>query len=176
MANTSTQGTGHAASGPAPGRDLLGIYLNDHLAGATGGVQLVRRAARNHRGQPSGVALARLAREVAEDRKALVGLMHALGVPRRGYKIVAGWLGERAGRLKANGRLRERSPLSSVVELEGIRLGIEGKAALWRTLRLVAADYRLDAARVDELQRRAEGQIDEVEAMRQRAVKDSFRV
>jgi hypothetical protein len=154
--------------------ELLGIYLNDHLAGATGGVQLVRRTARNHRGHPSGAALARLAREVAEDRKALLGLMRALGVPRRGYKVVAGWLGERAGRLKANGRLRERSPLSSVVELEGIRLGIEGKAAVWRSLRLLAGDYRIDPERLDELLRRADAQIDEVEALRLRAVKDCF--
>jgi hypothetical protein len=30
------------------GHDLLGIYLNDHLAGATGGLELARRMAASH--------------------------------------------------------------------------------------------------------------------------------
>jgi hypothetical protein len=32
--------------------------------------------------------------------------------------VCAGWIGEKAGRLKLNGRLRSRSPLSSLEELE----------------------------------------------------------
>ncbi|HEY5356166.1 MAG TPA: hypothetical protein VIJ82_00465 [Streptosporangiaceae bacterium] len=55
--------------------------------------------------------------------------MHLLGIPVRTYKVYAGWLAEKAGRLKFNGRLRARSPLSNLVELELLRLGVEGKAA-----------------------------------------------
>ncbi|MGV9847844.1 hypothetical protein ACWDWU_03430 [Streptomyces sp. NPDC003442] len=36
--------------------------------------------------------------------------------------------GEKAGRLKPNGRLRRRSGLSTVLELESPRIGVEGKA------------------------------------------------
>jgi hypothetical protein len=36
---------------------LLEIYLGDHLAAATAGVELVRRAARNNAGNDYGAAL-----------------------------------------------------------------------------------------------------------------------
>ncbi len=58
----------------------------------------------------------------------------------------------REGRLKPNGYLLTRSPLSSLEELELLRLGVEGKAAGWRTLRTLAdRDRRLDSVRLDEL-------------------------
>ena len=41
----------------------------------------------------------------------------------------------RSGRLKPNGQLTGYSPLSRVVELEGLALGITGKLALWKALR-----------------------------------------
>ena len=64
--------------------------------------------------------------------------MASLGVTVRAYKVGAGWIGEKAGRLKLNGRLLTRSPVSDLEELELLRLGVEGKAAGWRTLRTLA--------------------------------------
>jgi hypothetical protein len=49
----------------AGGPDLLGIYLNDHLAGATGGTQLARRAAGGAGGTAASGDLRRFAAEVA---------------------------------------------------------------------------------------------------------------
>jgi hypothetical protein len=96
--------------------------------------------------------------------------MHLLGIPVRTYKVYAGWLAEKAGRLKFNGRLRARSPLSNLVELELLRLGVEGKAAGWRTLRVRAdKDARLDAGRLDALISRARRQADLLEDLRVRA-------
>src|SRR6201996_9794088 len=117
--------------------ELTGISLNAHLAGATAGTALAQRAAR---GQDGGdqATLQRLAGEINADRRALLEIMALLGVPVRHYKTAAAWLGERAGRLKPNGRLRTRSPLSSLEELELLRLGVEGKAAGWRTPRELA--------------------------------------
>jgi len=154
---------------------LLGIYLNDHLAGATGGAALARRLADAERNRPGGEVLARLAAEVEEDRAALLQVMAALDVPVRRYKVVAAWVAERVGRVKPNGHLVSRSPLSRVVELEGMRLGVEGKAACWRTLRVRAdRDQRLDAARLDALLTRAATQIDELERLRGRAAAEAF--
>ena len=56
-------------------------------------------------------------------------MMKALGVPVRAYKPGFAWLGEKAARLKLNGRLLARSPLSSLEEVEMLRLGVEGNAA-----------------------------------------------
>jgi len=146
---------------------LLGIYLNDHLAGATAGTALAHRIARTHQDQGDGSRLRRLAAEVAQDRAALLDIMTALGIPVRAYKVAAAWAGEKAGRLKFNGHLFTRSPLSFLVELEMMRLGVEGKAAGWRTLRTLAdTDNRLDPARLDELIARAARQSKVLEDLR----------
>jgi hypothetical protein len=153
-----------------PRTELIGIYLNDHLAGATAGTELAHRIARTHDEVADQATLQRLAGEINADRRALLEIMALLGVPVRHYKTTAAWLGERVGRLKFNGRLRARSPLSSLEELELLRLGVEGKAAGWRTLReLAAADPRLSAAWLDELLDRARAQADQLEDLRVRA-------
>ncbi len=97
---------------------MLGIYLNDHLAGATAGTELAHRMARSHGdGEDSG-RLRRLAAEIGQDRAALLDIMTALGIKVRRYKVCAAWIGEKAGRVKFNGRLFTRSPLSELEELE----------------------------------------------------------
>ncbi|GAB3886817.1 hypothetical protein GCM10029964_051730 [Kibdelosporangium lantanae] len=154
---------------------LLGIYLNDHLAGAVAGTDLARRLAATENDWAGGDVLRRLADEIAADCRSLRDIMAALDVPVRRYKVVAGWAAEKVGRLKFNGRLLRRSVSSRVVELEVMRLGVEGKAAGWRTLRARAAvDSRLDAGRIDELIDRARGQIEVLEELRVRAAVDAF--
>ena len=146
---------------------MLGIYLNDHLAGATAGTELAHRTARSYRDGNKGATPRRLAAEIAQDRAALLDIMAALGVKVRRYKVGAAWIGEKAGRLKFNGRLFARSPLSNLEELEMLRLGVEGKAAGWRTLRTLAdTDTRLDPGRLDELISRARRQADLFEDLR----------
>jgi hypothetical protein len=157
--------------GTGPSRhDQLGVYLNDHLAGATAGSELAHRMARSHRGQEDSDPLSRLAAEIAHDRSALLAIMSSLGITVRAYKVGVAWIGEKAGRLKFNGRLLARSPLSDLEELELLRLGVEGKAAGWRTLRTLAdTDTRLDAGRLDELISRASSQTGQIEELRVRA-------
>jgi hypothetical protein len=159
-----------AAATRQSGYHLLGIYLNDHLAGATAGVELARRLAASRRSPSPGDDMQRLAAEIAADRAALIEMMAALSIPVRSYKVYAAWIGEKAGRLKFNGHLLTRSPLSNLEELELLRLGVEGKAAGWRTLRILAdQDEHLDSARLDELISRARRQADLLEECRVRA-------
>jgi hypothetical protein len=149
---------------------MVGIYLNDHLAGATAGTELAHRMAQSHKDQEEGSDLMGLAAEIGRDRAALLDMMASLGVTVRGYKVGAGWIGEKAGRLKLNGRLLARSPVSDLEELELLRLGVEGKVAGWRTLRIQAdTDRRLDARRLDELISRANSQAARIEELRVRA-------
>ncbi len=160
-------GSGKFAGTTRSGLDLLGVYLNDHLAGATGGSELARRAARSASGTAAGGVLQRFASDVEQDRLALLEVMATLNVPVRAYKVYAAWVGEKAARLKLNGYLLSRSPLSSLEELEMLRLGVEGKAAGWRTMRVLAdKDTRLDADRLDELIVRAGRQADQLEELR----------
>jgi hypothetical protein len=161
-----TAGAGHS---DVPGPALLGIYLNDHLAGATLGTELASRIAGAHRETDESEAYERFATEVAEDRATLLEIMAALEVPVRQYKVALGWVAEKAARLKLNGHLFTRSPLSSLEEVEIMRLGVEGKLAAWRTLQVMAGrDDRLDPARLDDLVRRAGEQIAMLEELRVR--------
>jgi hypothetical protein len=149
-------------------QDLLGVYLNDHLAGSTVAMNLARRmAASAEPGSERATVLNRLATEIIEDRSALLRIMAALGIQVRGYKVLAAWVGERAGRLKLNGYLLTRSPLSDLEETEFLRLGVAGKTAGWQTLRQLAdRDSRLDAGHLDELIIRADHQAGVLESLR----------
>lgn len=139
-------------------QDLLAIYLNDHLGAATGGVELIRRAAGSHDGE-RGHELTRLADEIAEDRESLRDLMKRLDVGESPVKKAAGWLGEKAGRLAPNGHLVTRSPLSDVLEIEMMRAGTAARIAGLQVLLAVAAeDDRIDRDEVERLIDRAQDQ------------------
>jgi carbon monoxide dehydrogenase subunit G len=137
--------------------ELLSIYLNDHLTGAMAGTELARRISRTH------PELRVLADDIEADRKELLDFMRQAGVESRPHKEALGWLTEKAGRLKLNGRVLGRSPLSDVIELETLRVGIEGKIALWRTLRKLNS---FDDTRLERLAHRAESQAELVDRYR----------
>lgn len=156
-------------------RKLLAVYLNDHLAGATGGSALAQRLARNHRGTEFEGPTSQLADQIAEDRKALLQMMSALGIQPRPVRQVLATVAERVARLKPNGTLVRRSPLSNVIEFEAMRLGVEGKIDGWQALRRVAdQEPRLDAGRLDELLERAGRQSDTLQDLRLRAAAAAF--
>ena len=158
-------------------KHLLAIYLNDHLAGAKGGVELCRRLLGSNRDEPDlGEVLAELCAEVEADRETLERLMQRLGIRRDPIKPVLAWAAEKLGRLKLNGRLIGPAPLSSVVELEGLITGVSGKLALWSALKQIAPrEPRLDEARIDELADRARRQLDELRDWHRRTADEALR-
>src|ERR671933_2789202 len=145
----------------------LAVYLNDHLAGATVGVELAKRAASSNEGNDYGAELSELAHEIAEDRASLVRIMERFDVKEDRLKTTGAYIAEKVGRLKPNAQLTGYSPLSRVVELEGLALGVAGKLSLWRALLEVAdGDDRLDREELGVLLERAETQQRELEAHR----------
>jgi hypothetical protein len=142
---------------------FLAIYLNDHLAGATLGVELARRLRSSNRGDPEmGEPLAQICAEVEADRDTLVQLMTHLDVSRDQVKPLLAKAAERLGRLKLNGRLLGYSPLSRVLELEVLSGLVGGKLGLWNALEqsfgepLEGFDFHALAARADSQGRRLE--------------------
>src|SRR5215212_954736 len=110
----------------------LPIYLNDHYAGSTLGSELAKRAAKNNDGNADfGPPLARLATEIDQDRGDLRRIMARLDVSEDRIKAALFWVGEKVGRLKPNGELLQFSPLSRLVEIEGLITGVGGKHSLW---------------------------------------------
>jgi hypothetical protein len=170
VARNRAEGAVARARTPQSRQDLLAIYLNDHLAGANGGVELARRMTVWYPVPGQQATLERLAADITQDRQTLLDLMAVLGMPVRRYKVGVAWAAEKAARLKLNGSLLSRSPLSNLEELEMLRLGVEGKAAGWRTLReLAKVDDRLKPGTLDGLITRAREQADLLEELRVKA-------
>lgn len=156
-------------------RRLLGIYLNDHLAGSAVGRSLAGRISKSHGSEAARREGARLVSEIDDERRALVAMVGRLGLrPKRARQMAAPLL-ERLGRLKLNGSLLKRSPLSDLVELEGMSLGVNGKLRMWQALRVIApSEGALDEAELDRYIGQAEAQIARLDALRLDAAAQAF--
>ncbi len=154
-------------------RRLLAIYLNDHLAGATGGVELARRARSSNRGTRWGEALEQVCAEIEADRATLEGVMQRLAIKRNTAKIAGAWSAEKLGRLKLNGRLTGYSPLSRLLELEMLHIGITGKLEMWQGLQQTLGS-KLSQFDLPGLVERAESQREAVERLRLDAAAAAF--
>lgn len=149
--------------------ERLNIYLNDHLAGATAGVELARRLRESNRDDPEfGPALAEICAEVEADREALKAAIDRLGIGQSRLKPAAAVLGERLGRLKLNGQLRGYSPLSRLDELELLQIGVTGKRRLWRALEHTHAE-ELAGIDLSALVERATRQLRRLETLHLKA-------
>ena len=154
---------------------LLAVYLQDHHAGATTGLSLARRIAGENEGNAYGEELARIASEIEQDQKTLEDLMSALEVGTDRIKDSLAWAGEKVGRLKPNARLFEYSPLSRLLELEGLMLVVNAKLSLWRGLERVAGEIDgMSGFDFGDLQARAKEQLDRLENLRLRAAADAL--
>lgn len=153
----------------------LRIYLQDHLAGSTAGLELARRTSKESQAGEYGPPLAKIVDEIESDRRQLQAIMDALGFGGDRLKNLAAWTLEKAGRLKLNGELTQYSPLSRVVELEGLLTGITAKRGLWvALLELAPGEPRLDAELLTRLRDRAEEQRATVEELREKAAREAF--
>lgn len=140
-------------------RGLLGIYLNDHLAGSTAGSRRMGRTARTLQRTPVGPDLARLAQEVTDEREALRGILRRLELSESRTKQAMTWLAETLGRLKLNGRFVRPSPMTPLLEVELLRSAVVGKLGLWQTLLEVAPSLGLDRAELDRLLDQTQSQV-----------------
>ena len=143
----------------------LRIYLNDHLAGSTGGLGLARRAGENSTDPERTKMWNSISEEIAAEREILKRMLERLDFRRNAVKAVLAWAGEKAGRLKPNGQVTGPSDLGQYVELEMMLLGVTGKLSLWRALAVVD-DPRLRDFGVDDLIVQAESQRDRLDRHR----------
>ena len=150
----------------------LAIYLKDHHAAGSAGRRLAVRAAENVTLDVEGRdELPRVAKEIEADLERLEAIMRSEGIAPSAVKDKLAVVLEGLGRLKLNGRVRGRSRLSDVIELETLLIGITGKAALWRTLgqALPGAEHDFDS-----LVERAQAQRDAVSRCRDSAALNAF--
>ncbi len=153
----------------------LSTYLNDHLGGSSGGIELARRLLKANEQTEYARPLRRTAREIEEDIASLRDVMARMGVEEDRVKQAGAWAAEKAGRLKLNGQLLGYSPLSRLVELEGLMLGVTGKLALWVVLNEhFAEDPRLAGVDFPQLIARARDQRIRLERLRRQVAADAL--
>jgi hypothetical protein len=146
----------------------LAIYLNDHLAGAEAGLQLLE-ALRQH----EDPVLTRIAHDlysaIVEDRDELTRIMTAAGVTVSPIRKAVGWLSEKGAQLKLAADDPVDGQLRTFELLEALAIGIHGKRALWDALKIGAVDVAaLRSANYSHLIARADEQRSTVEVQRLR--------
>jgi hypothetical protein len=152
-----------------PNDKYLHIYLSDHFAGSVAGIEVARRCASSNKDNDIGRFLSTtLIPAIEEDRETLARIMKRVGASENRLKNLMFWTGEKVGRLKLNGELTGYSPLSRLIELEGLTSGVAGKLSLWQCLR-EARDPRLEPVDLTELIARAEEQLKGLEVKRRHA-------
>ncbi len=119
----------------------LSIYLKDHAAAFTALRDVAARSQRANRRTDLGDYLAGVVEELETARRELAGVMDELGVRRSPVKAAVASAAEKIGRLKLNGHVVSYSPLSRVIELEGLIAGTDIERATWAALApLTASD------------------------------------
>jgi hypothetical protein len=158
---------------PGDSDRLLRIYLQDHFAGSTAGLALVRRCRRANPALEQ--LLADLERDIVEDRHSLESIMSRLDVQPSRVKSAFGSVAELVGRVKSNGTLTRYSPSSRVIELEGLAAGVMTKRNLWNALSTIAAERgELDAAELDRLIERSTAQLERIMGAHRPAAAEAF--
>lgn len=125
-------------------RDLLQLYMSDHLTGATAGVSRINRMANDFIDTPMFGRLGRLVDEISAERDFLERLINDLGLQQKPHRQAAAWVGERVARIKSDGRILDRSPMTMLLETELMRGAVTGKLGGWEVLLEHAETLGLD--------------------------------
>jgi len=151
----------------------LESYLNDHLAGSVSALELIAHWAEVHKGDLLGRFFMEIEKEIKADQEMLRDVMRTLGVEESKVRKVAAWAAEKVGRARLVVAGDEPNGLGLVLTLEGLIMGVTGKKMLWRTL-AAAKLPELNSYDFEELQRRAEQQVEHIEAERMLAIRQAF--
>jgi len=147
--------------------ESIEVYLNDHLAGATAGVNLVEQAADRHRSDELGEFFAPLAADIKTDHAKLVALIESMNVTKSALKSALAEVGSKLAAPKFTAEGAGNKHLGDFITLETLSIGVEGKRCMWVALRTVASAYpELQALDLDELESRAQDQRNRLEGKR----------
>jgi len=153
----------------------LSSYLNDHLAGSVGALELLDRLIDVYKGTALERFFADLRNEIDADQKILRELIASLGAKESTVRKAGAWVMEKFSRGKIQLSEEEEEKMGLFLALEGLALGIHGKRSLWRAL-AVASEVvpRLQNRDYVELENRALEQHDRVEAKRLEVAREVF--
>ena len=151
----------------------LDSYLNEHLAGSIGALELIDHWVNAHKGEPLGRFFAQIQKEIKADQNTLRNIMATLAIEESKMRKAGAWAAEKVGRARMIIAGDEPGSLGLVLTLEGLIMGVTGKKLLWRSL-AAAKMPQLDGYNFEQLQRRAEQQVEQIEAERISATGQAF--
>ena len=155
--------------------DHLSTYFQDHRAGAEAGSDLARRLHERNKGTQYEEFCAHIAEEIEQDLMVLEQIMDRFDVDRPALKAAVAKVGETFSRLKPDPDPAGYSPLSRVLEFEGLRVGVQGKLSMWDALMEVAPfDERLDPEQLGRMIVRAEAQLKGLRVHHRLAAREAF--
>ena len=153
----------------------LGIYLNDHLAGSVGALELLERLIRTYEDHSIVGFCREIKSEVEADQQVLRNVMAALGVEESAFRKASAWVAEKLSRAKLAIERNDSGEIGLVEALEGLVLGIKGKEGLWSALAGIQATWApLKQFDFSRLKQRAVEQAMRVETMRLSAATEAF--
>ena len=112
----------------------LATYLNDHLAGSVGAIEILDRLIATYENEPLGDFLRAARQEIVSDQEELRAIMKALAVSESNLRKAGAWIGEKFTRVKLGVAGAEPDEPGLALSLEALVLGIRGKELLWRVL------------------------------------------
>jgi hypothetical protein len=151
----------------------LDSYLNDHLAGSIIALEVIAHWAEAHKGEPLGSLFVETEGQIKADQDTLRDIMRALGVEESKLRQAGAWAAEKVGRTRLIIAGDEPGSLGFVLTLEGLIMGVTGKKLMWATLG-AAKLPPLNTYNFEQLQRRAEQQVERIEAERISAIRQAF--
>jgi hypothetical protein len=148
----------------------LDSYLNDHLAGSVAALELIAHCKRLYKARSLGGFFTEMEAQIAADQNTLRDLMSRLSIEESKVRQAGAWAGEKFGRVLLAIAGNQPDGLGLLLALEGLIMGIVGKALLWRALG-VANLSKLEIFDFARLRRRAAEQIKRVQAQQARSAR-----
>lgn len=150
-------------------------YLNDHVAGSVGAIELLDHLVKINEGQAMGKFFAELRADIEADQKVLQGLIQRFKANESAVRKAGAWIAEKFARVKIKTGGEKPGDLGLLQALEVLVLGITGKQLLWRSLAAALGESPLlKGVNLSELEERAITQIERVEAKRLDAAREAF--
>jgi len=154
----------------------LSSYLNDHLAGSVGALELLDRLIDTYKGKPLERFFTDLHNEIDADQETLRKLIANLGEDESTVRKAGAWMLEKFSRGKIQLSVKGENEMGLFLALEGLALGIYGKRLLWCGLATASETVsRLRGPDYETLEKRAMEQFERVEAKRLEVAREVFK-
>ena len=151
----------------------LDSYLNDHVAGSVSALEVIDHWVDVHKGKPLVRFFIEIKKEIKADQDVLRAVMRTLGIKESKVRKAGAWAAEKVGRARLIVAGDEPGSLGLVLALEGLIMGVTGKKLMWRSL-AASKLPRLDSYDFEQLQHRAEQQVQRIELERLSALREAL--